>query len=496
MTYALVQISELVAVALALRSTLKCLKGLSFSSSQKGALGNGRAADQLIFWVVFAVLSMYEKHLEFILRWIPGYYYVKFFYVVSITFPQLRITNLVFWDFWVVLINRVNKYLIEDSSKTLYETALDAPFFLLLLVFPAIGNVHMERRNDDITLQEQNHDDDLVLSSHISCHPNQDCNVSTTVSDVNTQRIKVVSYKTGKCEQKKTTVDSGLGSEIPFQTSKNQGATIAVLCGTPEKTNIEGEYPDPHKKNDIDVNLSASAPLNDSASMGIITTPIMSNGSNLMSSVSPRSMKECKQDTLRRLSSLTPVVRRLHPRTRSISPNPIRKPHVDSPLQCIKKGNRITKSTFNRRSTYPVSDDVETEYEEMNLPDLDISGKNVTPILSTKSGSLSLAYTSSDEKIKASLRSRRYIIEKERMRQNSTNTIFDSTSEKNGTDSSYSADSKRKKDDDKKTKSISTLSKAKILRTVTSLFDLDLTHRPLNSAARNRRRDTLGMDKK
>ena len=140
---------------------------------------DGRATDQLIFWVVFAVLSMYEKYLEFILRWIPGYYYVKFLYVVSITFPQLKITNLVFWDVWVVFINKVNKYLIEDSSKTLYDTALDAPFFLLLLVFPAIGNIHIERGYDVVTLQEQNNVDDPVLEGHISSQPNQNCCVST-----------------------------------------------------------------------------------------------------------------------------------------------------------------------------------------------------------------------------------------------------------------------------------------------------------------------------
>ena len=495
MTYALVQLSELVAVALALRSALKCLKGLSFSSSQKGGLVDGRATDQLIFWVVFAVLSMYEKYLEFILRWIPGYYYVKFLYVVSITFPQLKITNLVFWDVWVVFINKVNKYLIEDSSKTLYDTALDAPFFLLLLVFPAIGNIHIERGDDVVTLQEQNDDDDPVLEGPISCRPNQDCFVSTIVSDANIQRIKVVSYKSGQSEQKKTTIDRGLSSEMPFHTSRNEGPTIAAQCGTPGRTNNEEEYPSTQEKINFNISSSASSLLHNSANMGVIATPIMSGGSNQMSSVSPKSMKECKQDTLRRLSTLTPVVRCLHPTTRSMSPNPIKKALIDSPLQSIKKGNRISKSAPNRRSTYPVGDDVDTEYEEMNLANLDCSGEIGTPTSSTKSGSL--LYTSSDEKIRASLRSRRFILERERMRQNNTNTITEGTSEKCGIDSTWSADSKRKKDEDKKNKLNSTLSKAKILRaTVTSLFDFDLTHKPLNSAARNRRRDTLGMEKK
>ena len=50
--------------------------------------------DQLMFWVLFAILSMYEIYLEFILRWIPGYYYAKLALIVAITFPRLKITNI------------------------------------------------------------------------------------------------------------------------------------------------------------------------------------------------------------------------------------------------------------------------------------------------------------------------------------------------------------------------------------------------------------------
>ena len=111
MTYALVLVTELISVALALRSSLKCLKGLS-SSTSKGILKDERSTDQLMFWVIFAVLSLFEKYLEFIIRWIPGYYYAKFGFVVAITFPRLKVTNLIFWDFLVVLINRIYIILI------------------------------------------------------------------------------------------------------------------------------------------------------------------------------------------------------------------------------------------------------------------------------------------------------------------------------------------------------------------------------------------------
>jgi hypothetical protein len=137
MTFALAQICHLVAVALSLRSSMKCLKGLS---SSKVNIKDERSTDQLIFWVIFALLSMYEQYLEFVIRWIPGYYYVKALFIVAISIPRLKITSLVFWDGVVVLINRVYELLFDESTRTGYEIAMDAPFYILLLLFPTLGN--------------------------------------------------------------------------------------------------------------------------------------------------------------------------------------------------------------------------------------------------------------------------------------------------------------------------------------------------------------------
>jgi hypothetical protein len=137
MTFALAQICQLVAVALSLRSSMKCLKGLS---SSKVNIKDERSTGQLMFWVIFALLSMYEQYLEFIIRWIPGYYYVKASFIVAISIPRLKITSLVFWDGVVVLINRVYKLLFDENTRTGYEMAMDAPFYILLLFFPTLGN--------------------------------------------------------------------------------------------------------------------------------------------------------------------------------------------------------------------------------------------------------------------------------------------------------------------------------------------------------------------
>lgn len=496
MTYALAQVSELVAVALALRSSLKCLKGLSASTSQKGILVDGRATDQLMFWVVFAILSMYEKYLEFILRWIPGYYYAKFFYILSITFPQLKITNLIFWDFWVVLVNNAYKLLIDESSKTLYDTALDVPFILLLLIFPALGKVQIEKNDRTHILLDDALFDELIQNSTTSSDPNPDRDKIANNSEIIKQKIKIVSYKTDKKEEKEIKIDGvtkckirsqSLGLGIHSTSNAQNGTdnlsdginlnfnakTILALCQNPLK-----------KEMDTSKEHSLSPPTDRTPiTMKVITvkTPPISytTPSNLMSSVSPRSMKDVKEDTLRRLSTLTAVVKCLNPRfkTREISPMSTRKIRTDSPMRSITNSSK-------KCNTFSFSDNIDSEYEDMNPTDDDKNGKN------EKNGKTEK--NARNEKNSNNLRSRRCIMEKEKMKHGDPHLIRNS--DKIEKENPVGVDNMKIKED-KSMKLNVTLSKAKSLRSsVTSLFDLDLTHKPLNSAARNRRRDTLGME--
>ncbi len=152
MTWILSEVSELVAVAYSIRSTLKMLKHLSninqnstdtstmekmhSSKSMKDIENESRGA--LMFWSVFALYMMWERHLEFTIRWFPGYYYLKSFFIIVIAIPKLRIINLVFNDLVVPILEYLHKYIGKHEIPSASQFILLLPIYILLLCFPSI----------------------------------------------------------------------------------------------------------------------------------------------------------------------------------------------------------------------------------------------------------------------------------------------------------------------------------------------------------------------
>lgn len=320
MSYAFVQIGQLISVALSLRSSLKCLKGLSSHSSDGIKKGHRSSEQQLMFWVVFALLSMYEKYFEFIFRWIPCYYYAKLVFILAISFPSLRITNLIFWDFHVVIIDYVYKVLNDGNSRTAYALAMDFPFFILLLVFPALGTTGNEM--------------DEPFTEYIT---EVEAYISTSFLPGELQHGQII-------EEAESTEEMNKNEKI------KKSFSPAISLKNIEKINKSLENDSLRIRPSIpNINTSEDSVVrrpSDPSDLVIlpgtpirITTPTSSARSII---ASPKSLKVAKQETSRRLSSLTEVIRCLTPK---MSPNP--NPRRDSPLP-----SRNTTGTGLQRVSY------------------------------------------------------------------------------------------------------------------------------------------------
>lgn len=173
MTFWLSELSEIVAVGYSLRASLKMLKLLS--QSQEATASNNKAdgvddgkgdndnnvdsgvgttgevegvvqnekqimdaAGTLMFWTIFALYLIWEKHFEFLIRWFPGYYYAKAAFIMTMALTKLRITHIVFYDVLVPGIDWIYAYLrLNELGKISWrELLLSLPIYLFLLIFP------------------------------------------------------------------------------------------------------------------------------------------------------------------------------------------------------------------------------------------------------------------------------------------------------------------------------------------------------------------------
>ena len=354
-----------------------------------------RSKDQLIFWVVFALISMYEKVFEFMFRWIPGYYYAKLAFILIISFPDLKIPNLIFWDIHVVVINRVYKMLSDGGPRTMLEIASDIPFFVLLIIFPALNNNLGDF--DKAVLNATPSTEDLAT---VSALPKEKC---IAEGDQNTRSDDDSKYA-GSCNHPPAEHQEDSSNDT-FAELETFSSGLNITC--------ESDYPQQNSVFCLDAISPNCGSAFRSRSSSISAAPPLS--------CSPHSLKKAKQDTLRRLSSLTPVIRCLAPRISSAAPE-------------------FKDSMTPPRALSP----------PMRTEEFDKSRRRKSPVTKIK-----------EKEVIAQTRSTRSAVR----------------------DNSSSASARAP-----------TLMQVGKNLDVGSLFDLNLTHRPLNSAARSKRRSFLGLD--
>ena len=119
--------------------SLKYLKRISSQDITDG-IEHDKAISVLMFWVIYALISVFEEYLEWLLRWFPGYYYGKAFFITIISIPALRITHLVFNDGVVVLFHSMNGLRTKLEELPPWRVILaNAPFWILVVLFPPFG---------------------------------------------------------------------------------------------------------------------------------------------------------------------------------------------------------------------------------------------------------------------------------------------------------------------------------------------------------------------
>ena len=133
-------------VAYGTRSSLKQLRVLTESPPEGGGSVRKKerqevlqdARDTLMFWSLFGLCQVFSSYLEFLVCWLPGYYYLKSVALLLVTFPKLRFTHAVFENGVVPLLDRCHTE-IERRGGLLplaITTAYELPFLAADLLYP------------------------------------------------------------------------------------------------------------------------------------------------------------------------------------------------------------------------------------------------------------------------------------------------------------------------------------------------------------------------
>lgn len=166
MTWLTAQLAQIVSAFLGTRTTLKILKSATLSEHAHlrsadltqmaaGALsmltGNsllsfsahksGSPKEALEFWIVFALLVIVEWYAEWIVRWVPMYYYAKAAFYIALAVPETKFAHFLFTDIIVPQIDRWHGSVEQlchahtMSYAVTYVSKMPHPFVLCLSAF-------------------------------------------------------------------------------------------------------------------------------------------------------------------------------------------------------------------------------------------------------------------------------------------------------------------------------------------------------------------------
>ena len=141
---------ELFSVAYGTRSTLKHLRILTENREENdpcrkvSALHDSR--DTLMFWSLFGLYKVFCGYGEFLIQWLPGYYYLKCVALLLVTFPRLKFTQTAFESGVVPLLDRCHAELEARGGllPTVTTALYDLPFLVMDLLFPFSREPHKQ----------------------------------------------------------------------------------------------------------------------------------------------------------------------------------------------------------------------------------------------------------------------------------------------------------------------------------------------------------------
>lgn len=141
MTWLLYSFSLLLCLGRLILKSFKVLKRIGHSKDDTSIISR----DLLISWTVYLLLVGWEiSTLELLVRWIPGYYYVKTLLLSVIVFPQTQVARIVFFEFVKPWTDHILD-ICEDLGLHSPTHALEiAPFLILSIIFPVITEKQVE----------------------------------------------------------------------------------------------------------------------------------------------------------------------------------------------------------------------------------------------------------------------------------------------------------------------------------------------------------------
>ena len=171
MTWVISKICHAAVILYSMRSSLKVLKKLSYRNhADLYKDGKDEAYGILMFWTIYAFYVTWESHFEFIIRWFPGYYYLKALFIIIIAIPEIKITHLIFHDFLVPLVDNLYQSLKgnSDSIPGAFEILSHLPIMLLVLIFPMLNQDEDKSYElNENNIKEIKHDNNNFVSNEI-----------------------------------------------------------------------------------------------------------------------------------------------------------------------------------------------------------------------------------------------------------------------------------------------------------------------------------------
>ena len=169
MTWALAKVCKVFAMAVALRNSLKLLKGLSSKKKTLTEAGYG----VLMFWAIFGFFILWEQYFEYFVRWVPTYYYLKSFFIVLMAYPQLRFTNYIFVNVIVYAIDCIHNSFGDWHHLSAADVAFMIPLNVAMFIFP----LHLSKPTIIETtngLEPLESDDNFLSIDLTACFDNND----------------------------------------------------------------------------------------------------------------------------------------------------------------------------------------------------------------------------------------------------------------------------------------------------------------------------------
>jgi hypothetical protein len=117
---------------------VKSLDALDMNHSREMEKLSSNARETLMLWALLGLYMGSKSYWEFLLHWIPGYYYIKCIAMLLITFPQLRFTKVAFENGVMPVVEECSDQVEARGGVTALVSAVvfQAPFLFISFLFP------------------------------------------------------------------------------------------------------------------------------------------------------------------------------------------------------------------------------------------------------------------------------------------------------------------------------------------------------------------------